>query len=124
MRDHRLHVRDVVYRDLAAHQPQGDRKESDRAAEKAILTLRLLYMLSYGQPDWRSRPPNGKLPAPPHDESGHTWHHTDQLLFDITKHGLVWPYTPKDYQSDMPAFDGTLADDEIWAVLAYIKSHW
>ena len=82
-----------------------------------------------GQPNWRSRLPNGKLPAPPHDDSGHTWHHTDQLLFDITKHGLVWPYAPKDYQSDMPqsdmpAFDATLAGDEIWAVLAYIKSHW
>jgi mono/diheme cytochrome c family protein len=77
-----------------------------------------------GQPNWRSRLPNGRLPAPPHDESGHTWHHADQLLFDITKHGLVWPYAPKDYQSDMPAFGGTLSDDGIWAVLAYIKSHW
>jgi mono/diheme cytochrome c family protein len=24
----------------------------------------------------------------------------------------------------MPAFGGKLSDDEIWAVLAYIKSHW
>jgi mono/diheme cytochrome c family protein len=24
----------------------------------------------------------------------------------------------------MPAFAGRLSDDEIWAVLAYIKSHW
>jgi cytochrome c len=27
-----------------------------------------------GQPEWRSRLPNGRLPAPPHDDSGHTWH--------------------------------------------------
>jgi mono/diheme cytochrome c family protein len=77
-----------------------------------------------GQPDWRKRLANGRLPAPPHDESGHTWHHPDRLLFAITKNGLVEPYAPKDYESDMPAFGGKLSDEEIWAVLAYIKSHW
>jgi S-disulfanyl-L-cysteine oxidoreductase SoxD len=78
-----------------------------------------------GQPDWRNRLANGRLPAPPHDESGHTWHHPDDVLFGITKHGLVpGKYAPKDYQSDMPAFAGKLSDDEIWAVLAYIKSWW
>lgn len=65
------------------------------------------------------------MPAPPHDESGHTWHHTDEVLFGITKHGLVpGKYGPPDYESDMPAFGGKLSDDEIWAVLAFIKSHW
>jgi len=77
-----------------------------------------------GQPNWRSRLPSGRLPAPPHDESGHTWHHPDYVLFAITKNGLVPPYAPKDYESDMPAFAGKLSDEEIWAVLAYIKSHW
>jgi mono/diheme cytochrome c family protein len=77
-----------------------------------------------GQPDWRKRLANGRLPAPPHDESGHTWHHPDQMLFGITKNGLVPPYAPKDYETDMPAFGGKLTDEEIWAVLAYIKSHW
>jgi mono/diheme cytochrome c family protein len=77
-----------------------------------------------GQPNWRSRSANGRLPAPPHDESGHTWHHADDVLFRITKHGLVPPYAPDGYESDMPAFAGRLADRDIWAVLAYIKSHW
>ena len=77
-----------------------------------------------GQPNWRQRLPNGRLPAPPHDESGHTWHHPDSVLFAITKNGLVPPYAPPNYESDMPAFAGKLSDDEIWAVLAYIKSHW
>jgi hypothetical protein len=40
-----------------------------------------------GQPDWRQRLPNGRMPAPPHDESGHTWHHPDHVLFGITKLG-------------------------------------
>lgn len=77
-----------------------------------------------GQPNWRERMPNGRLPAPPHDESGHTWHHPDHVLFGITKNGLVPPYAPKDYESDMPAFADKLSDDEIRAVLAHIKSHW
>jgi len=77
-----------------------------------------------GQPDWQRRMPNGRMPAPPHDESGHTWHHTDDVLFGITKRGLVPPYAPRDYQSDMPAFGDKLSDDEIWSVLAYLKKHW
>jgi mono/diheme cytochrome c family protein len=78
-----------------------------------------------GQPNWRERLSNGRMPAPPHDESGHTWHHTDQVLFGITKHGLVpGKYAPPGYRSDMPAFGDKLSDDEIWAVLSFIGSHW
>ncbi|HET9748002.1 MAG TPA: c-type cytochrome [Casimicrobiaceae bacterium] len=77
-----------------------------------------------GQPDWKSRKSNGKMPAPPHDDSGHTWHHPDDILFGITKFGLRPPYGPSGYQSDMPAFDRTLTDQQIWDVLAYVKSRW
>ncbi len=78
-----------------------------------------------GQPEWRTRRPNGRLPAPPHDASGHTWHHPDQVLFAITKDGLVPGVTaPTGYESDMPAFKATLSDADIAAVLAYIKSSW
>ena len=78
-----------------------------------------------GQPNWREKLPTGRLPAPPHDASGHTWHHPDAVLFGITKHGLVpGRYAPPGYQSDMSAFAGALSDEEIWAVLAYIKSSW
>lgn len=77
-----------------------------------------------GQPDWRKRLPNGRFPAPPHDDSGHTWHHPDEVLIGITKNGLLPPYAPPGYESDMPAFGGKLSDGEIRAVLAYIESHW
>lgn len=76
-----------------------------------------------GQPDWRVRLPNGRLPAPPHDQSGHTWHHPDSVLFDVTRNG-VEANAPAGYRSDMPGFAGKLSDDEIWAALAYIKSRW
>ena len=76
-----------------------------------------------GQPNWRSRLANGSLPAPPHDETGHTWHHPDQFLFDITKHGGA-KNASAGFVSGMPAFGGKLADRHIWAALAYIKSRW
>ena len=78
-----------------------------------------------GQPRWQEKLPSGRMPAPPHDASGHTWHHPDAVLFGITKYGLVpGKYAPPGYQSDMPGFGQMLFDDEIWDVLAYIKSHW
>lgn len=78
-----------------------------------------------GQPNWQEKLPTGRMPAPPHDASGHTWHHPDSMLFGMTKLGLIpGKYAPPKYESDMPAFGGVLSDDEIWAVLAYIKSSW
>ena len=76
-----------------------------------------------GEPNWQQRKPSGRLPAPPHDASGHTWHHSDDQLFRITKFGIV-AFAPPGYESDMPAFSGVLSDGEIRAVLAYVKSTW
>jgi len=77
-----------------------------------------------GQPHWRERDAGGRLPAPPHDASGHTWHHPDQVLFDITKYGVAKAANLKDYDSAMPAYEGVLSDAEIVAVLSWIKSQW
>ena len=76
-----------------------------------------------GQLDWRSRLPNGRLPAPPHDASGHTWHHPDSYLFMITKFGLE-KFLEAPYPNNMPIYDNLLSDEEIIAVLSYIKSQW
>jgi mono/diheme cytochrome c family protein len=77
-----------------------------------------------GQPAWRQRRPDGRLPAPPHDDSGHTWHHPPEQLFAITKFGMVPPNAPPDYTSDMPAFAAVLKDDDIRDILAFIASRW
>lgn len=77
-----------------------------------------------GQTNWRVREADGRLPAPPHDETGHTWRHPDEQLFRITEAGLVPPLAPEGYQSDMPAFGSVLTAEKIWAVLAFIKSKW
>lgn len=76
-----------------------------------------------GQPDWRSPLPSGRLPAPPHDASGHTWHHPDDILFRIVKEGTA-AIVGGGYESDMPGFADVLSSAEIRAVLAYIKSTW
>jgi len=75
-----------------------------------------------GQPNWQARRPDGRLPAPPHDATGHTWHHPDAQLIELTKKGLTGILPG--YESDMPAFEGVLTEAEIAAVIAFIKSTW
>jgi len=76
-----------------------------------------------GETNWKQRKPDGTFGAPPHDASGHTWHHPDPLLFRITKFGGA-SVAPSGFKSGMPAFKDQLSDREIWAVLAFIKSRW
>jgi len=75
-----------------------------------------------GQPNWRVRLPSGRLPAPPHDSTGHTWHHSDKELFEMVKNGI--PEIVPGYQTDMPAYKGNLSDADIWAVLSFIQRTW
>ncbi|WP_234998828.1 cytochrome c [Ruegeria sp. AU67] len=76
-----------------------------------------------GQTNWRKRGEDGLLPAPPHDATGHTWHHDDETLFTLTKFGLagLMKNAPP---TGMPVYKGVLGDDEITAILSYIKSTW
>jgi mono/diheme cytochrome c family protein len=76
-----------------------------------------------GAPNWRQRDEDGYLPAPPHDQSGHTWHHSADYLFKITKFGIEKMIGEK-YPNNMPAFGRILNDDDIIAALSYIKSTW
>lgn len=76
-----------------------------------------------GEPDWKTPREDGSLPAPPHDQSGHTWHHGDELLFNYTKKGGA-AIAPAGFNSGMPGFADTLKDAEIWDILAFIKSTW
>ena len=76
-----------------------------------------------GQANWRQRGDDGYMPAPPHDETGHTWHHPDTYLFLMTKYGIE-KMIGKTYPNNMPAYEDELSDDEIIAVLSFIKSTW
>jgi mono/diheme cytochrome c family protein len=79
-----------------------------------------------GQPDWRSPGPDGRLPAPPHDETGHTWHHSDRVLFDYTKLGgeALMAQQGMEFDSGMPGFGDRLTDQQIRNVLGYMRSTW
>ena len=71
-----------------------------------------------GQPDWKTPNEDGSFKPPPHDSSGHTWHHDDDLLLDIIANGSDFP------QTQMPAFGDKLSDEEILAIIDYMKSWW
>jgi len=71
-----------------------------------------------GDPNWKTPNPDGSYPPPPHDSSGHTWHHSDQLLLEIIGDGSDFP------ESRMPTFSGALTDEEILAIIEYFKANW
>ena len=76
-----------------------------------------------GQPNWQTPLADGTFGAPPHNGSGHTWHHADGLLFHIVREGGQYG-APAGFKSTMPAWQGTLTDQQIVAVLEYIKTMW
>lgn len=76
-----------------------------------------------GQALWQLRDQYLGRRAPPHDATGHTWQHSDDDLFAMTKTGK-FPQAPKDVVSFMPAYDKRLGDGEIVAALAFIKANW
>ena len=63
----------------------------------------------------------GRIGAPPHNGEGHTWHHDDDLLYQIVREGgmgnaqMFYP---------MPAFGEQLSEEEIEAVIFYIRTFW
>jgi mono/diheme cytochrome c family protein len=69
----------------------------------------------------RARDASERYGAPPHDDSGHTWHHDDDLLYQIVHEGGMG--NPEDF-NPMPAFGDQLSDAEIEAVIFYIKTFW
>ena len=100
----------------AALTTQGKKLYADHCAECHGVKLE-------GQPNWTKRDSEGKLPAPPHDASGHTWHHSDELLFTLTKLG-VGAIAGPNYPTNMPTYSDVMSDQEIIAIIAFIKSTW
>lgn len=80
-----------------------------------------------GQPDWQVVGDNGILPAPPHDRTGHTWHHDNQLLFDYTYLGGQAALEARGitgFNSGMMGVQDVLTEDDVWDILAFIRSTW
>ncbi len=76
-----------------------------------------------GAANWKKRDNKGEMPAPPHNETGHTWRHSDDRLFGIIANGQRHPFNKTD-RLTMPAFGTRLTDQEIRAVINYLKTLW
>ena len=76
-----------------------------------------------GQPLWQLVDDYAGRRAPAHDETGHTWQHSDEDIFDMTKYGRFASAPPRRI-SYMPAFSDQLSDRDILAVMAFIKARW
>lgn len=77
-----------------------------------------------GATEWQSLGPEGRLPEPPNDETGHTWHHGNATLFDYARRGgpAVLDDRGGRFNSTIPAFGDLLSDVEIKSILAFIRS--
>ncbi len=71
-----------------------------------------------GDPDWKTPNDDGTFKPPPHDDTGHTWHHPVPQLVDIVLNGSGAP------GSIMPRFDGTLDASQVEAIIEFLRSRW
>ena len=76
-----------------------------------------------GAPGWEVPDRNGELPAPPHDAKGHTWKHSDAMLYRIVQGGWRDAFNKTD-RLTMPPFKGELSHTETIAVITYLKTLW
>jgi len=72
-----------------------------------------------GAANWKQPDAAGAYPPPPHDSTGHTWHHADDLLLSIVQNG-----GDPAYNSKMPAFKDKLSPAEIRSIIEFLKNHW
>lgn len=77
-----------------------------------------------GEADWQTQNEDGTFRAPPHNASGHTWHHGDRLLLETIRLGGARLADDIGGTSEMPAFESVLDEQQMVAILAYIKSTW
>lgn len=76
-----------------------------------------------GAAGWQELNEAGEMPAPPHDSTGHTWRHSDAVLYRITERGWRDPFN-RTQRLTMPAFGDSLAPEQIRAVIGYLKTLW
>ena len=76
-----------------------------------------------GAANWKKPDEKGEMPPPPHDETGHTWRHSDAMLFKMIAKGWRHPFNKTD-RLTMPAFEDALTEQEIQSVIEYLKTLW
>ena len=76
-----------------------------------------------GQPLWHLQDRFARQRAPAQDDTGHTWQHSDEDLFQIIRTGR-FPVDISSATSFMPAFSTQLSENEILEIMSFIKSRW
>lgn len=76
-----------------------------------------------GQPFWRLVDADFGRRAPALDGTGYAWMRSDDELFQMIKYGR-YNQRHDASESQMPAFQGTLDDQDIYAALAFVKVTW
>lgn len=76
-----------------------------------------------GEKNWLKRNEFGELPAPPHDATGHTWKHSDGMLYRVVREGWRDPFN-RTQRLTMPPFKEVLKPHEIRDVIDYLKTMW
>lgn len=76
-----------------------------------------------GEPNWETPNAKGELPSPPHNTEGHTWKHSDGVLYRMVSEGWRDPFN-KTERLTMPPFRDVLSPEQIRDVIAYLKTLW
>ncbi len=124
----RLYSRPAMTGDVMA--PPAEASPPPELSQGSILVGELVYKEHCaschganleGQPNWKKANADGTFPSPPHDDSGHTWHHPDDVLKQIILDGGNGNPNAK---TNMPAFRAKLTPIQVDGVLDYFKSTW
>lgn len=76
-----------------------------------------------GEPNWEKLNAQGELPSSPHNAEGHTWKHSDSMLYRMVIEGWRDPFN-KTRRLTMPAFRDILSPAEMRDVIIYLKTLW
>lgn len=77
-----------------------------------------------GEVEWQMQNEDDTFRAPPHDDTGHTWHHADPVLLEAILLGGARLPAGIGGTSLMPAFAEVMTAAETAATLDFIKSRW
>ena len=74
-----------------------------------------------GAANWQGLDEDGYRKAPPLNGTGHTWHHTDELLHRMIKYGFA--KLIKNYEGKMMGFGDKISDEGIDNILSVSYTH-